>query len=117
MTSVYWPLPSPDSLGTLVGADDVRNAVKDTITEWSPYYLAIISERLVDAGILPGADAPLDNFGKWDRDTFRNYSTVSGVASEVTMAYLDYDLWRDTRTGADNFRFHPHTNSEAPRKK
>lgn len=36
------------------------------------------------------------NFGMWARDTFRNYATVQGQKSEVTMAYLDYDLWRDT---------------------
>ena len=36
------------------------------------------------------------NFGMWDRDTFRNYNTSFGIKSEVTMAYLDYDLWRDT---------------------
>ena len=42
------------------------------------------------------AAAGAANFGMWARDTFRNYATVQGLKSEVTMAYLDYDLWRDT---------------------
>jgi hypothetical protein len=87
-TNPYWPLPSPDSLGTLVGADDVRNAVKRTITEWSPYYLAIVSERLVDEGIIGGPNqqsAPLDNFGKWDREPInRSIGTGQPAAFLVT---------------------------------
>lgn len=34
-------------------------------------------------------------FGMWDRITFRNYVTASGVNSEIVMGYLDYDEWRD----------------------
>ena len=33
-------------------------------------------------------------FGKWARDTFRNYITASGVITEATMSYLGYEDWR-----------------------
>lgn len=35
-------------------------------------------------------------FGKWDRDTFRNYDTSVGTNSEVFMGFVHYDTWRDT---------------------
>jgi hypothetical protein len=34
-------------------------------------------------------------FGKWDRDTFRNYDTSVGTDSEVFMGFVHYDTWRD----------------------
>jgi hypothetical protein len=36
-----------------------------------------------------------DALGMWKRDTFRNYLTSTGVASEIYMNYLPYDEWRD----------------------
>ena len=36
------------------------------------------------------------NFGKWDRDTFRNYDTSVGTNSEVFMGFIQYDTWRDS---------------------
>lgn len=35
------------------------------------------------------------DFGMWERDSFRNYLTSSGTASEVFMRYMDYEDWRD----------------------
>jgi hypothetical protein len=35
-------------------------------------------------------------FGKWARDTFRNYVTSVGTRSEVFMDYIHYDTWRDS---------------------
>lgn len=35
------------------------------------------------------------NFGRWDRDTFRNYVTSTGTTSEIFMEYIDYETWRD----------------------
>lgn len=87
--STYWPLPLPDSLGGLVGADDVRNAVKDTIDEWSPYYLAVVSQRLVAQDRLGGAKqikSPLKDFGKWLNDPdHRSYGSGQPAACLVTV--------------------------------
>lgn len=84
----YWPLPLPDSIGALVGADDVRNAVKNTILEWSSYYLAIVSQRLVAQGRIGGTNlvgAPLPGFGTWDNDPqFRSLGTGMPAAFLVT---------------------------------
>ena len=33
-------------------------------------------------------------FGKWARDTFRNYITAGGVNTETTMSYMGYEDWR-----------------------
>lgn len=35
-------------------------------------------------------------FGRWDRDTFRNYVTSTGTNSEVFMGFIHYDTWRDS---------------------
>lgn len=34
-------------------------------------------------------------FGKWARGTFRNYVTASGVAGEITMRDIFFDVWRE----------------------
>lgn len=34
--------------------------------------------------------------GLWKRDTFRNYLSTTGYASEIEMAYHDYDTWLRT---------------------
>lgn len=89
MTNAAWPLPGPDALGELIGADDVRNAVKNTILEWSPYYLTVVSDRLVAAGLIGGdgqCDAPLDVFGTWENDPeHRSYGTGQPAAFMVTV--------------------------------
>ncbi len=87
-TNPYWPLPAPDSLGGMVGADDVRNAVKCTIETWAPYYIAVLSQRLADAGRIGGASQnpdPLPNFGKWVNDPEnRSFGTGKPAAFLVT---------------------------------
>ena len=87
MSNVEWPTASPDGLGEIVGADDVRDAVKATIDTWSPYYLSILSQRLATAnrigptGPLNGQDqpiipTPLQSFGTWENEpTFRSIGT------------------------------------------
>lgn len=70
-TNTWWPLPSPDALGNMLGADDVRDAVKETILTWSPYYLAVLSSRLADAGRIGNKSQnpnPLPCFGTWQND-------------------------------------------------
>lgn len=90
MTNVYWPLPVPDSLGGLVGADDVRDAIKATILEWSPYYIAVLSTRLATAGVIgqpQQISAPLPNFGTWvNEPDKRNFGSGQPAAflSKVT---------------------------------
>jgi hypothetical protein len=35
------------------------------------------------------------NFGEWDRETFRNYTTSVGTPNEMFLDYIPYDVWRD----------------------
>lgn len=86
MTNIYWPPPEPDALGALVGADDVRDALRATIDLWSPYYVSIISARLAVEGLIgnPGQTAiPLSNFGKWV-----NEPTARSIGTGQPAAYL-----------------------------
>lgn len=87
MSNIEWPTASPDGLGPLLGADDVRDAVKATIDTWSPYYLSILSQRLATAGKIgptsplngqgqPILPTPLASFGTWENEpNFRSIGT------------------------------------------
>lgn len=57
-------------------------------------------------------------FGRWLRKTFRNYNTSAGLSSEVTMAYLDYDIWRNAYLlgGTRDARSRPHDFAIGPDK-
>lgn len=35
-------------------------------------------------------------FGKWDRETFRNYTTSVGFTNEMFLDYIPYDTYRDS---------------------
>lgn len=93
MTNAYWPTPAPDSLGNILGADDVRDAVKATILTWSPYYLRALSSRLFDAGRIGKTVSgvkqppyPLPPFGVWvNEPRFRNVGTGEPPAFLVTV--------------------------------
>lgn len=37
-----------------------------------------------------------DNFGKWDRVTFRNYTTSVGYTNEMYLDEIPYDTWRNS---------------------
>ena len=39
---------------------------------------------------------PVASFGKWDRDTFRDYSTASGTNNEIYLDNIPYDSWRNS---------------------
>lgn len=87
-TNPYWPLVGPDSLGGLVGADDVRDNVKSIIDLWAPYYTAIVSNRLAAQGRIggPGQNpVPLPEFGTWANDPeHRSFGTGQPAAYLVT---------------------------------
>lgn len=34
-------------------------------------------------------------FGKWDRETFRNYTTTVGTSNETPLDWMPFDNWRD----------------------
>lgn len=40
-------------------------------------------------GVIP------DNFGKWKKHTFRNYTTTVGVSNEAHLDNIAYDTWRN----------------------
>lgn len=90
MTNAYWPLPTPDSLGEIIGADDVRDNVKATIDKWAPYYLGVLSGRLAVLGRIGGAkqpNNPLPSFGTWtNQPTHRSWGTGQAAAYLVTVA-------------------------------
>ncbi len=37
----------------------------------------------------------VDSFGKWDRETFRCYTTTVGFINEIFLDEIPYDVWRD----------------------
>jgi hypothetical protein len=37
----------------------------------------------------------VDNFGKWDLETFRCFTTATGTLDETFLRCLDFDAWRD----------------------
>lgn len=39
---------------------------------------------------------PVTSFGKWDRDSFRDYLTSAGVSNEWFLDWIDYDKWRNS---------------------
>lgn len=41
------------------------------------------------------AEMGLTDWGNWTRDTWRVYNTAAGNHSEIFMAYIDYDTFRD----------------------
>lgn len=83
-----WPTPIPDALGPLVGADDVRDALKATIDLWSAYYLNVVSQRLFVANRIGGTNQPpnpLPNFGTWvNEPSFRSIGSGQPAACLVT---------------------------------
>jgi hypothetical protein len=85
----FWPLPYPDQLGPNIGADDIRDAVKATILEWSSYYLSILSSRLAAAGSIGSSgqnDNPLPDFGEWvNAPEYRTYGTGKPACFLVTV--------------------------------
>lgn len=93
MTNIYWPLPEPNSLGGIIGADDVRDAIKATILLWSPFYLMAISETLAAQNRIGGTSGgfkqppnPLPQFGTWvNEPTHRNFGTGEPAAFLVTV--------------------------------
>lgn len=89
MTNPYWPLPTPDSLGEIIGADDVRDNVKATIDTWAPFYLSALSARLATAGRIGGKgqpNNPLPSFGTWtNQPAHRSWGTGQPAAYLVTV--------------------------------
>jgi hypothetical protein len=52
----------------------------------------------------PTADFGLIDFANWDTDSFRNYKTVAGLASEIRTDWIPYDDWRNRyQFGATRF--------------
>ncbi len=38
----------------------------------------------------------VDNFGKWDRDTFRCFTTTVGFINEIFLDDVPFDVWRNS---------------------
>lgn len=79
-----WPVPEPDAAGPIRGADTARDAVRDTIDLWSPYYLGVLSKRLAATGRI---QKPLQHFGHWrNTPSYRSIGTGQPAAFMVTVA-------------------------------
>lgn len=75
---VGFPVIEPDVFGPIVGADDVRDAVRDTIKQWSPVYIAEMAAR---------SDQPLVPFRHWETlYQYRELGASDGPACWVTCA-------------------------------
>lgn len=73
---VGFPPLEPDIFGPIVGADDVRDAVRNTIRRWSPTYIAAMAAR---------SDKPLVPFDHWDTlYEYRALPSDQGPACWVT---------------------------------
>lgn len=100
-TNLTSTLNQTGEYGRLVGwIDDAWNDIQTAHQDWG-WMRTSASWATVDAqyqyttvqcGITAGT------FGMWDKDTFRNYVTASGVQSEILMSETTggYDAWRDT---------------------
>src|SRR5258708_2358586 len=42
------------------------------------------------------AGVAVDSFGKWDRETFRNFTTATGFINENYLDDIPFDSWRDS---------------------
>jgi hypothetical protein len=94
MTNLYWPTTNePDTLGPLLGADDVRDAMRDTIDLWAPYYIGVLSERLYAASRIGNKNPnpnPLPNFGKWtNTPDYRTIGTGQPASYQVRVIGAD----------------------------
>lgn len=52
--------------------------------------------KLADIQTASGVATFAANFSRWERDSFRNYLTATGLASEVFMEHIGYARWRDS---------------------
>lgn len=60
-------------------------------------FQTVAGQASYSLGTGPGTVGVLDdNFGKWDRDTFRSYTTSVGVNDETFLGDIDYDVWRNS---------------------
>ncbi len=60
-------------------------------------FQTIAGQASYPLGTGPGTvGVAIDNFGKWDPETFRNYSTASGFVNEMFMDEIPFDVWRDS---------------------
>ena len=53
------------------------------------------SWKLADIETASGVSGFAARFGRWNRDSFRNYQTSVGLISEIFMDWMPYDKWRD----------------------
>lgn len=57
-------------------------------------FTTVSGQAVYQLGSAPGTVGVAD-VGKWDRYSFRNYSTAAGISNEIEMGYITYDQWRD----------------------
>ena len=63
--------------------------------DWGWMRLAVSFATVNGQATYTPAQAGVTNFGMWDRYSFRNYLTATGIRAEVFMHYMPYDRWRD----------------------
>ena len=76
--------------------------IQTTHQDWdwmraSASFPTVASQAMYELGTGTGTvGVSVATFGRWDRDTFRNYVTSVGTNSEVFMGFVHYDTWRDS---------------------
>lgn len=60
-------------------------------------FVPTAGQYTVPLGILAGqVGIAVDSFGKWDRETFRCYTTASGTSNEQFLDDIPFDAWRNS---------------------
>lgn len=109
MTALPTVVGASGSTGRLVGwVADAWSDLQTQQTDWDwmrssnilgkgVSFQTIGARASYPIGIGPGTvgvDWP--NFGKWDVETFRNFTTSVGYVNEIPMEDITFDEWRDT---------------------
>jgi hypothetical protein len=80
----------------LMGLDDWTFMRSSVLLGGGVTFATVAGQASYPLGVGAGkVGVAADNFGKWDRETFRCYPTSVGVAGEMYLDDIPYDDWRD----------------------
>jgi len=75
--------------------DTAHEEIESIHQDWQWLRKSMSFPTVADQATYTHADLAITDFGMWARDTFRNYVTTTGPRSEIFMAYIDYEAWRN----------------------
>lgn len=60
-------------------------------------FTTVAGQASYPLGVGPGTvGIPVDAFGKWDREAFRNFTTTAGFRNEMFLDDIPFDTWRNS---------------------